>query len=234
LTGAQKTIIWDFDGTLVTFTSWRFAMLDVLNECEPGHRINDEQFRPFLRNGFPWHKPDEPHLHLSTSEDWWANLEPVFARAYQGVGFAEQRSQYLARKVRKYYVDPRRFVLFDDTLPTLRYLYEKGWHQGILSNHVPELPEIARALGLSPFIDFCLTSGVTGYEKPHPQAFRLAISAAGNPEKIWMVGDSLVLDIQGAERLHIPAILVRQTPAEKVKYQASDLRKAIEIIEIVS
>jgi putative hydrolase of the HAD superfamily len=180
----KKTILWDFDGTLVPFTSWRFALMDVLNECEPGHGIDQEQIRPFLRDGFPWHKPEEPHTHLTTPEAWWTHLEPVFVRAFQGVGFTNTRAQELGRQVRKQMTNPGRFSLLEDTLPTLKYLQEHGWSHGILSNHMPELPEIVKALGLNPYVDFCLTSGITGYEKPHPQSYRLALSLAGNPEKV--------------------------------------------------
>ena len=187
----KKTIFWDFDGTLVPFTSWRLALMDVLDECEPGHYIDQEQIRPFLRDGFPWHKPQEPHTHL-TPEAWWEHLEPVFVRAFTGVGFKDGKAKALAKQVRKHMINPKRYTLLDDTVPTLKYLTEKGWNQGILSNHVPELPHIVKALGLSPFIGFCLASGVTGFEKPNPQAFMIALSRAGNPERAWMVGDNLI------------------------------------------
>lgn len=227
----QKTILWDFDGTLVPFTSWRLALMDVLDECQPGHSVDQEQIRPFLRDGFPWHKPQESHTHLSTPEAWWKQLEPVFVRAFQGVGLAETRAQELSRYVRRHMTDSRRYTLLEDTLPTLKYLAEKGWTQGILSNHMPELSGVVRALGLDPFIDFCLSSGITGYEKPHPQAFRLALEQAGNPEKVWMVGDNVIADIKGAEDAGIAAILVNQPPVEEVKYCAANLREVIRIVE---
>jgi putative hydrolase of the HAD superfamily len=231
MANGRRIILWDFDGTLVPFTSWRSALMDVLDECEPGHHIGQEQIRPFLRDGFPWHKPQEPHTHLTTPEAWRTHLEPVFVRAYLGVGFNDQRAQDLARQVRKHMTNPKRFVLLEDTLPTLKYLIEQGWSHGILSNRMPELPEIVRAIGLNPFIDFCLTSGVTGYEKPNPQSFRLALSQASNPEKVWMVGDNVVSDIKGAEDVGITAILVHHPPTEGVKYCAADLQEVVKIIE---
>ena len=207
------------------------ALMDVLDEFEPGHGIDQEQIRPFLRDGFPWHRPEEAHLHLSEPETWWANLEPLFMRAYQGVGFDVERSRFLAKQVRRHMIDHRRYLMYEDAIPVLRYLKETGWRHIILSNHMPELPEVVKALGLSQFIETCFVSASTGYEKPNPEAFRIVLSAMGIPDRIWMVGDNLLSDIKGAEAAGIPAILVRNLQVEKVRYQAADLYEAAKILE---
>jgi putative hydrolase of the HAD superfamily len=226
----KKVVLWDFDGTLVAFTSWRYAIMDVLDEFEPGHKIDSEQVRPFLRNGFPWHRPDEPHHHLAGPDAWWQALEPLFASAYQGVGFDRERAAELAGQVRRYMVQPQRYALFEDTLPVLVGLQEKGWRHIILSNHMPELPAVVTGLGLSRYLDGCITSAVTGYEKPNPKAFANALTVAGNPEVVWMVGDNLISDVKGAEAAGIPAILVRNPPEGEVRFTAGDLSEAAKII----
>jgi putative hydrolase of the HAD superfamily len=110
-------------------------------------------------------------------------------------------------------------------------LKKAGWRHVILSNHVPELSDIVNGLRLSPYIDDCISSGATGYEKPNPQAFKLAIFKAGNPETAWMVGDNLLSDIRGAEAMGIPAILVHIVKPDGIKYYAPDLRGAAAIIK---
>ena len=52
-------------------------------------------------------------------------------------------------------------------------------------------------------------SAVTGYEKPHPEAFRLVLRRFGEPRERWMVGDNPHADVAGAQALGIPAVLVR-------------------------
>lgn len=235
----NKVVFWDFDGTLVSFSSWRFEIVDVLNECDPGHHIDADQPRPFLRNGFPWHRPEEPHTHLANPDSWWKALEPLFARCYQGLGYSVERAAELAMRVREQILKPERFSLFEDTITVLAVLREAGWRHVILSNHVPELSDIVNGLGLSPYIDDCISSGATGYEKPNPQAFRLALALAGNPEQAWMVGDNMVSDIKGAEAVGIPAILVnvphvhnnQVADIKDIRYQAADLTGVVKIIE---
>jgi putative hydrolase of the HAD superfamily len=227
----RGVIFWDFDGTLVRFTSWRFALMDVLNECDPGHNIDPEQIRPFLRDGFPWHKPEEPHLHLCNPDDWWKALEPLFLRCYKGVGYMDERAAELARQVRKQMITPERYTLYDDAVSVLVDLKERGWRHMILSNHIPELPDVVKVLGLFRYVDFCIVSAATGYEKPNPQAFFNALSLTGDPRRIWMVGDNIVSDVRGAENAGIPAILVHTQPIEPVKYFAATLSDVLDIIE---
>jgi len=226
----NKVIFWDFDGTLVTFTSWRPAIVQVLDEHDPGHNVDAEIIRPFLKNGFPWHTPEVPHLHLNTPDAWWRALEPVFTRTYMGVGYSPERAAALAPLVRRYMARPERFKLFEDTIPVMEALNARGWRHAILSNHMPELASIAGALGLWPNITGCFSSAVTGYEKPNPQAYRLALEACGNPEKAWMVGDNVNADVKGSEAAGIPAILVRVPRPDDIKHYAADLHGAAEII----
>ena len=229
---SKATILWDFDGTLAfRIGKWRSALIEALDEYQPGHNIDSEQIRPYLRGGFPWHQPEQPHHHLSTPENWWSHVESILTRAFQGVGFDMRRAAELARLAHERYIDPSSFSLFNDTIPALEHLSGCGWRHVILSNHVPELPEIVKALPLSPYIEYCISSASTGYEKPNPEAFRIALSQTGNPETVWMIGDNPVADVQGAEAVGLPAILVRNSQIEDVRYHAEDLLEAVSIIE---
>jgi len=228
----NRVILWDFEGTLVDRPGrWRSALMEVLDLNEPDHQVEMEQIRPYLRDGFPWHHPDEPHTHLSNSQEWWSHVGRIFTRAYQGSGFSFERAEELASLVRNTFINPDRFILYEDTIPALSNLAEKGWKHVILSNHVPELSSIVEGVGLSPYIDYCISSGSTGYEKPNPKVFQYALELVRHPEYVWMVGDNSDADIRGAESVGIPAILVRGQKDDSVTYYASDLLEAAKIIE---
>ena len=130
-------------------------------------------------------------------------------RAYVTAGTDEQTAVLAAARVRDVYVDAQFWTVFDDTRPALRRLRDQGWRNVILSNHVPELGDLVGRLGLAALIDVVVTSAVTGYEKPHPAMFEIALELSDHPDRVWMIGDNPVADIAGATAVGIPAILVR-------------------------
>jgi putative hydrolase of the HAD superfamily len=231
-------ILWDFDGTLgyrgrpapnAARTGFSTCLVEVLDAHVPGHGIDRRAFHPFLQAGFPWQAPDMTHLHLCDPDDWWADLNPVFARALEGVGIEPHVAAELSFGIRDRYADPAEWCLYEDALPVLGKLAANGWRHVVLSNHVPELPAIASAIGLDGLIELVHTSAVTGYEKPHPEMFNIAVRAAGSPEVVWMVGDNAVADYDGAEAVGLQAVVVRH-PDPGPRRAAPDLWQAAELI----
>lgn len=220
----MNLLMWDFDGTLGYRDGgmWAAALLEIVSNEVPGSGIKVEQFQPHLRSGFPWHAPHRPHLEIESAEQWWAALDPLFEQAFAAVGIDPVQAQALARQVRQVYPDPARWRLFEDVEPTLGRLASQGWSHIVLSNHVPELGTIIAHLGLEPYLTMVFNSADTGYEKPHPQAFRTVLAAFESVDRVCMIGDSFAVDVAGAESLEIPAILVRRRH-EAARYFCRDL-----------
>lgn len=210
-TGARmKILIWDLDGTLASRDGmWAGTLVSVANRCLPARSVTKDDIRPFLQSGFPWHTPEHPHPNQNANE-WWAALRPVFVRAYEGVGIEAEVAGDLAKEVRSAFLDASRWRVLDDVMPCLSALGRLGWTHSILSNHVPELGDLVETLGLSPFFAQVVTSAQTGYEKPHTEAFEGLLRQCPEGTTVWMIGDSLMADVQGAERVGIPGILVRK------------------------
>lgn len=207
----KRAILWDFDGTLAWREGvWSGALLQALDELEPGHGFARDDIHPRIVSGFPWHYPDRPHPELCRADRWWAHLGAHLAWVFRDLGFSADRAQALVAATRCIYTDATSFRLYAETVAVLEALRDAGWRHVILSNHVPELPNIVHELGILPLFDDVLSSALIGYEKPHPEAFRLGLAAAGDPDEVWMVGDNPVADVQGTEAVGIPAILVRR------------------------
>ena len=245
-----RAIIWDFDGTLGERPGmWRRELVGALAEVLPGYELDAERLRPHLSHGFPWHEGCTEHPELSTADLWWEHLQRLLAAALVAVGIAEADAAQVARATRQRVVDPASYVIYDDAFPVLEALSARGWRHVILSNHVPELPQMAEALGIAQRVDAVLSSANLGYDKPHPETYRMAREAAGcdlagdepppynsaaghgsPPYRIWMVGDNPVADVEGPEAAGIPAILVRN-PEGQAARKAADLWAAARIIE---
>ncbi|MDV9194652.1 HAD family hydrolase [Streptomyces sp. Wh19] len=209
VTGA-KTAIWDFDGTLGhrRYGTWAECLLEVMDVQEPGHRWAFPEMFEALATGFPWLAAQEPHPHLSNSDTWWNHITSVVAEALTRLGIS--RPQAVAAATRAAYTDPGAWSLYPQTLRVLDRLTAHGWTHVLLSNHVPELPEILSALGIGTRFQAVINSAASGYEKPHPQAFRLAQAAAGPAHRLVMIGDNAQADAAGARRAGIDAIWVRR------------------------
>jgi len=223
-------VLWDFDGTLAWREGlWAGCVLEVLDEHSRDHGVTLDRLRAALRGRFPWHAPDKPHLELRGADAWWEPIERVIAVALGDVGVEARQARALAPAVRERFIDGSRgWQAFEDTAPALAAASDAGWRNVVLSNHVPELSSLVVALGLDELIEEVFTSALIGYEKPHPEAFRLVLRACGSPDRVWMIGDNIEADVRGAEAVGVPAILVR-TPGDGVR-RADGLDEAVALI----
>jgi putative hydrolase of the HAD superfamily len=222
-------VLWDFDGTLAWRPGlWGGCVLEVLDELAPGHTAELAHVRSTLRGGFPWDRHEQPHPELSAPDAWWRALMPLLKRAIHD-GVEEARVAELAHAVRLRFIDATRgWRVFDDTRAALAITAAGGWRNVVVSNHVPELPALVAGLGLDDLVERVFSSACTGYEKPHPEAFGVALRACGSPARSWMVGDNPLADVAGAEALGIPAILVRTNG--RARHAADDAAAAARLI----
>ena len=101
------------------------------------------------------------------------------------------------------------FALFDDVIPTLKELKEHHLTIGLVTNMDSEMRSLCKKLGLGPYLDFVITSGEVGVDKPQPQIFLEALKRAGvEAEEALHVGDQYNIDATGAMAVGINALLL--------------------------
>jgi HAD superfamily hydrolase (TIGR01509 family) len=104
-------------------------------------------------------------------------------------------------------MDPRAWIPYPDTAPTLRALRARGQKIGIVSNVPQDLRPIFAAHGLADLVDAFTHSFEVGVEKPDPAIFLRACEALGTrPEETLMVGDHPVADagaLKAGLRFHL-------------------------------
>ncbi|MSQ06153.1 MAG: HAD family hydrolase [Dehalococcoidia bacterium] len=116
----------------------------------------------------------------------------------------------LARQVWQIAISvPKDFVVFDDTIPALARLHERGYRLGILSNLRRDMTALCQQLGMSTYLDFCISSTEAGAEKPHPPIFLAALQrVAVEPAEAVHVGDQHSSDVLGARAVGIHPVLI--------------------------
>lgn len=99
--------------------------------------------------------------------------------------------------------------LFEDVLPTLRWLREAGYRLGIISNASHDLPGKVESLGLGPHFESVTYSYAVRAEKPDPRIFRTALTAMNvEPQAAVHVGDHVEADARGASRVGMTPMLI--------------------------
>jgi putative hydrolase of the HAD superfamily len=117
--------------------------------------------------------------------------------------------------------------VFDDVMPALDGLKERGLVIGAVSNWVWQLPELLHSLELVSHFDFIAASARVGFEKPHPGIFSWALEQAGvAPDEVVHVGDHVDADVEGARGVGIEGVLIDRAR----QYRPDDVPAGVPVI----
>ncbi|WP_242905051.1 HAD family hydrolase [Actinomadura terrae] len=232
----QYGVVWDFEGTLAERPGlWAGCMLEVLRAEEPDLRIGLADIAAHMHVGFPWHTPDRPHPHLCDPGAWWEAMNELLAGVLHRLGYPPERARPLAARTGERYMDASvSWRVFPEAVRALQRLKDHGYPQIILSNHAPELELLVEGLGLAPYFDAVITSALTGFEKPHENAYKLAREALPPGAHLWMAGDNEEADALGPERSGIQGIHLTRgaapTRPRRARRHAADLLSAVDLM----
>jgi len=100
-------------------------------------------------------------------------------------------------------------ALFPDVVPGLNALRASGFRVAAISNMASSEQQMSDSVGLTGHVEFAVTSGDVGAEKPDPKIFRTALERAGvDAAKAVMVGDSVNSDLRAAQAVGMSAVLM--------------------------
>ncbi|MHA7986479.1 HAD family hydrolase [Rathayibacter sp. CAU 1779] len=203
-------VFWDFDGTIAERPGhWSSCMVDVLRHVQPDSVLTVEALEVHLRHGFPWQDTTVDRTHLVRPDDWWRAIDVVLRAAYLAAGVPASVVDDAVAGVRQRFRDPVTWRVIPEAATAIEALHEAGARQAVLSNHVPELPEIVDGLGLGGHFERVFTSAAIGWEKPNAGIFRHALREFGHPDDVWLIGDNPVADVEGAAAAGIRPVLVQ-------------------------
>ena len=127
-----------------------------------------------------------------------------------------------------------RLTLFPDVINGLGRLRERGLIVAVISNMNQTSELLCEDMKLTGHVDFAVTSGETGFEKPDSRIFEVALLKAGVlAEEAVFIGDQLDSDIQGAQNAGMHPILMDRYgghPNYQTYPRAVDMDTAIALI----
>ncbi len=138
-------------------------------------------------------------------------LDKVFSRILNSFNIKLNNSQ-LIEVLGEYYKSWSNMTkLYDDVIPTLVYIHNKGIKLALISNTIFEgklHDSDLERLGIFKYFDFTIYSSDVGVRKPEPKIFKVALEKLKvSPDEAIFVGDRLYDDIKGAKRVGMTAIL---------------------------
>jgi putative hydrolase of the HAD superfamily len=161
------------------------------------------------------------HPELDHDEEIWVLFTQ---RIIEGMG-GEGDTYAAAVEMEGRWLHSVHFELYDDALPVLELLRERGLKIGLLSNSSRDLDDFVAHHGLN--VDAVLTSHAHGKTKPHESIFRALLDQLGvGPGEAVMVGDTIEDDVEGARAVGMRAVLLdREGRYPEIEGRLGDLRE---------
>ena len=164
---------------------------------ERGHVVFD-RFRSAAQANELWTTSPE------RSRAFWHDVYGIFLRE---LGIDDANG--LIDVVYSEFTDLANYRLFEDVPPVLDRLRDAGLVLGVVSNFEEWLERLLEELGVRPYFQVSVISGVEGLEKPDPRIFELAMDRAGvTPERSVYVGDNPEFDVDPALALGMFPVLI--------------------------
>jgi HAD superfamily hydrolase (TIGR01549 family) len=165
------------------------------------------------------------HPELDHDEEIWIRFTQ---RIIEGMGGAGD-TYAAACEMEAAWAHAHHFELYEDAIPTLGALRDRGLKLGLLSNSARDLDEFVGHHGLS--VDAVLTSRAHGKTKPHETIFRRMLElldvVAGDAV---MVGDTIEDDVEGATAVGMRAVLVDREGRYGERDSIADLRALLALL----
>ena len=148
---------------------------------------------------------------------------PDYQQSVWSLALAEQdvHDDAYATRMKETFLALRRqtFILCPHVERVLALLGSR-YRLGIVTNGAPDLQHAKiTGMGLRPYFDTIVVSGEVGVGKPDARVFSRALDALGvTPAQAVMIGDNIVRDIGGAQRMGMRGIWVNPKGEQAVRH----------------
>jgi putative hydrolase of the HAD superfamily len=120
-------------------------------------------------------------------------------------------SQTFFAQLYERFASPDAWRIFPDVLPTLDALAARGVKLGVISNWDERLRPLLRQLKLTGYFETIVVSREVRASKPARAIFQHAVRKLGLPaEAVLHVGDSMSMDVRGAQAAGLSALLLKR------------------------
>lgn len=229
-----KAVFFDFYYTLGV---WRCPLDESLQQIAERYQFNIDwkRYEDAIKNLFAEASDSDPKTH-SLFENMQKILESYteFIRELGVQDHVEQITWELLQAGHSLFA-ANVATLYEDTIPTLQKLYDKGYKLAIVSNWDTPLDPLAERLGIAHYFEVITASHDTRVRssKPDPYIFEYTLRAVNvSPEETVHVGDTFEADIVGAQGVGIRPILIDREGTQTGRWDET-IRSLTELPELL-
>lgn len=166
-----------------------------------------------------------------TEPELWGRY---FQDLFRGCGVPESAIESLGREVRRIHRERHLWTYVPDGMAeTLGALRDSGYRLGVVSNADGRMRDVIREGGLLELVEFVMDSEEEGVEKPDPEIFLRACRRMGlTPGECLYVGDLYPVDVQGAQRAGLRAVLL--DPLDRLEYPVDRIPTVADLPEYLA
>lgn len=145
-------------------------------------------------------------------------VRAFFTTLLTRLGLPADRLQAMASAIRDRHAEGRLWVRpVPGTREMLERLREDGRRLAVISNADGRVARYLESAGLADLFEIILDSALVGIEKPDPRIFDMACERLGvDPSECVYVGDTYEVDVVGARRAGMRAVLLAEEPRDDV------------------
>jgi putative hydrolase of the HAD superfamily len=149
---------------------------------------------------FPRGTPEDELQRLE--REWWRSL------ALNVIPWFPEFDEFF-NEVYEFFRSREAWRLFDDAIPTLAELKNRGLRLAIISNYDSRIDDLLRVFEIERFFDGVHVSSRSGAAKPDRDIFLSALRYHRvEPQRALHVGDSLREDVEGASAVGMRAVML--------------------------
>ncbi len=213
MTEEIDAVIFDAGGTLIEMHPPRQNIIsNVL--AEHGHKIESTSVAKALVKADRTFDDDFGMCDGKEESWYWMKYDDLLFKELGIDGDGEMLMKAIHGRFHELLPKAESWVAYPDTKPVLKDLKKRDLKLGMVSNATDLLRRVLDSLELTQYFEFIIISEEVGVRKPSKKIFQLAINEAGtSPNRTVYVGDKLAVDVQGAKRAGMNAVLIDRDDA---------------------
>ena len=171
---------------------------------------------------------DPKEIKVLEKKWWYGVVKGVFSE----IGMFEKFDDYFDELFETFRC--KAWELFPETKDVLTSLKGKGFLLGVISNFDSRIYDVCADLGIMDYFDSFVISSETGFAKPFPEIFSLALKKNKvYPTETIHIGDSLQLDFYAARALGINSVLIDRERKYRSMGDVVRIENLTEVIRLV-